>query len=144
VCYAHVVDPENDKGIDIPDSVTDANNNAEEQNGKIISQTATITKHSDFLKDFELMVYHTAQRVMHNSTRTVGIVHYEPGRPELISHTYERNVPESIIDYSDVLRFKFNKAGIHDTTMPMPILTNRTDVDAMAALKLKFNAVGLK
>jgi hypothetical protein len=144
VCYAHVVDHKNDKGIDIPDFVTDANNNAEEQNNKIISRTATITKHSDFLKDFELMVYHTAQRVMHNSSRTVGIVHHEPGRPELISHTYGRNVPELIIDYSDVLRFKFNKAGIHDTTMLMSILSNCTDVDAMAALKLKFNAVGLK
>jgi hypothetical protein len=110
VCYAHIVDPENDMGIDIPDFVTDANNNAEESNDKIISRTATITKHSDFLKDFELMVYHTAQRVMHNSSRTVGIVHYEPGRPGLISRTYGRNVPESIIDYSDVLRFKFNKA----------------------------------
>jgi hypothetical protein len=49
------------------------------------------------------MIYHTAQRVMHDSSRTVGIVHYEPGWPELISHTYGRNVPESIIDYSDVL-----------------------------------------
>jgi hypothetical protein len=46
------------------------------------------------------MMYHTAQRVMHNSSRTVGIFHYEPGRPELISHTYGPNVPESIIDYS--------------------------------------------
>jgi hypothetical protein len=70
--------------------------------------------------------------------------HYAPGRPELISHTYGPRVPESIIDYSDVLRYKFNKAGIHDTTMLMSILSNRTDVDAMAALKIKFNAVGLK
>jgi hypothetical protein len=57
VCYAHVVDHEDNKGIDIPDFVTDANNNAEERNDKIISRTVTITKHSDFLKDFELMVY---------------------------------------------------------------------------------------
>jgi hypothetical protein len=73
----------------------------------------------------------------------VGIFHYEPGRPELISHTYGPNVPESIIDYSDVLRFKLNQAGVHDTTTLMSILSNRTDVDAMTALKLKFNAVGL-
>jgi hypothetical protein len=144
VCYAHVVDPENDNGVDVPDFVTDANKNAEEQNRKVISRTATITRHSDFLKDFELMVYHTAQRVMHNSSRTVGIFHYEPDRPELISHTYGPNVPESIIDYSDVLQFKFKKAGIHDNTTLMSILSNRTDIDAMAALKLKFNAVGLK
>jgi hypothetical protein len=34
VCCAHVVDPENDNGVDIPDFVADANNNAEEQNEK--------------------------------------------------------------------------------------------------------------
>jgi hypothetical protein len=33
---------------------------------------------------------------------------------------------------------------MHDTTTLMSILSNRTDIDAMAALKLKFNAVGLK
>jgi hypothetical protein len=27
VCYAHVVDPEDDKGVDVPDFVADANNN---------------------------------------------------------------------------------------------------------------------
>jgi hypothetical protein len=44
-----------------------------------------------------------------------------------------------------VLRFKFNKAGIHDTTTLMSILSGRTaDIDDMTALKLKFNAVGLK
>jgi hypothetical protein len=43
-----------------------------------------------------------------------------------------------------LLRFKFKKAGIHDTTTLMSILSNLTDVDAMKALKLKFNAVGLK
>jgi hypothetical protein len=113
VCCAHVVDLEDDKGVDVPDFVTDANNIAEEQNKRIGSCTATIAKHSDFLKDFELMVYHTAQRTMHKSSQTVGIFHYAPGCPELISHTYGPKVPESIIDYSDVLQYKFNKAGIH-------------------------------
>jgi hypothetical protein len=144
VCCAHVVDPEDDKGVDVPDFVTDANNLAQEQNKRIASRTATITKHSDFLKDFELMVYHTAQRIMHKSSQTVGIFHYAPGRPELISHTYGPRVPESIIDYSDVLRYKLKKAGIHDNTTLMSILSSRTDVDAMTALKVKFNAVGLK
>jgi hypothetical protein len=144
VCCAHIVDLANDNGVDVPDFVMDANIKAEEHNEMVRNRTATITRHENFLKDFELMIYHTAHRVMHKSTGTVGIFHYEPGRPELISHTYGPNIPESIIDYSDVLRFKLKQAGIHDTTTIMSILSNRTDVDAMQALKLKFNAVGLK
>jgi hypothetical protein len=81
---------------------------------------------------------------MHKRSTTANIFHYAPGRPELISHEYGPNIPESIVDYSDVLRFKFEKAGIHDTTTLMSTLSNRTDIDAMAALKLKFNAIGLK
>jgi hypothetical protein len=103
VCCAHVVDLKDGKGVNVPNFVTDANNIAEEQNKRIGSRTATIAKHSDFLKDFELMAYHTAQRIMHKSSQTVGIFHYAPGRPELISYTYGPKVPESIIDYSDVL-----------------------------------------
>jgi hypothetical protein len=74
----------------------------------------------------------------------VGILHYEPGRPDLISHTYGRNISESIINYSDALRFKFICAGIHDTKMVMAILFKRNDSDVMAIIKQKFNAVGLK
>jgi hypothetical protein len=88
------------------------------------------------------MIYHTANRVMHKSNRNVGIFHYKPGSPELISHTYGPNIPGLIVDYSDVLlQFKLNQAGVHDTTTLMSILSNRTDIDAMTALKLKFNAV---
>jgi hypothetical protein len=144
VCYAHVVDLEDDKGVDVPDFVADANINAENNNKRIKARNVAITKHSGFIKDFELMIYHTAQRVMHNSSHSVGIFHYVPGRPGLISHTYGPHVPESIIDYSDGLRFKFNKAGVHDTTTLMSILSSRTDIEAMTALKLKLNAVGLK
>jgi hypothetical protein len=61
VCCAHVVDLEDDKGADIPDFVTDANSTAEEHNEKIKRRSVTVTKHSDFIKDFELMIYHTAQ-----------------------------------------------------------------------------------
>jgi hypothetical protein len=144
VCCAHVVDMENDNGVDVPDFVMDANIKAEEHNEMVRTNTATITRQSDFMKDFELMIYHTAHRVMLESSRTVGIFHYELGRPELISHTYGRNIPESIVDYSDVLQFKFKQAGIHDTTTLMSILSNPTDIDAMKAMKLKFNDVGLK
>jgi hypothetical protein len=91
------------------------------------------------------MIYHTAQRVLHKDSQTVGIFHYEPGRPDLISHTYGVNFPESIIDYSDALRFKFKCAGIHhDTKMVLAILVKWTDIDVMTILKRKFNAVGLK
>jgi hypothetical protein len=144
VCCAHVVDLENDNGVDVPEFVMDANIKAQEHNEMVRTNTALITRHSDFIKDFELMIYHTAHRIMLKDSSTVGIFHYEPGRPELISHTYGRNIPESIVDYSDVLRFKFKQAGVHDTTTLMSILSNRTDIDAMKAIKLKFNAVGLK
>jgi hypothetical protein len=60
------------------------------------------------------MIYHTAERVLHKDSQTIGIFHYEPGRPDFISHPYDMNVPESIIDYSYGLRFKSNSAGIHD------------------------------
>jgi hypothetical protein len=144
VCCAHVVDLENDNGVDVPEFVMDANNNAEEHNRKVSTHYTNTDTRLQFIKDFELMVYHTAQRVMHKRSTTVNIFHYAPGRPELISHEYGPNIPESIVDYSDVLQFKFKKAGIHDTTTLMSILSNRTDIDAMTALKLKFNAVGLK
>jgi hypothetical protein len=144
VCCAHVVDMGNGNGVDVPDFVMDANIKAEEHNEMVRTNTATITRQSDFIKDFELMIYYTAHRVMLKSSCTVGIFHYEPGRPELISHTYGRNVPESIDDYSDVLRFKFKQAGVHDTTTLMSILSDCTDIDAIKAIKLKFDAVGLK
>jgi hypothetical protein len=144
VCCAQIVDMANDNGVDVPDFVMDANIKAEGHNEMVRARTATITRHENFLNDFELMIYHTTHRVMHKSSRTVGIFHYEPGHPELISRTYGPNVPESIIDYSDVLRFKLKQAGVHDTTTLMSILSNRTDIDAMTALKLKFNTVGLK
>jgi hypothetical protein len=144
VCCAHVVDLENDNGVDVPEFVMDANNNADEHNRRVSTHYTNTDTSSHFLKDFELMVYHTAQRVMHKRSTNVSIFHYVPGHPEFISHEYGPNIPESIVDYSDVLRFKLKKAGIHDTTTLVSILSNRTDIDAMAALKLKFNAVGLK
>jgi hypothetical protein len=143
VCCAHVAYELDDEG-DEPIFVTEANNNAELHNERVRSNRATITRESDPTKDFELMLYHTSQRVLHKDSQTVGIFHYEPGRPDFISHTYGRNIPESIIDYSDALRFKFNCAGIHDNRMLMAIMFQRTDADVMAILKQKFNDVGLK
>jgi hypothetical protein len=94
------------------------------------TRTATITRHENFLNDVDLMIYHTAHRVMHKNSRQVGIFHYEPGHPELISHTYGPNVPESIVDYSDVLlRFKLNQTVVHNNTTLMFFKSNRTDVE---------------
>jgi hypothetical protein len=104
VCCAHIVDLENDNGVDVPEFVMDANNNGEEHNRRVSTHCTTTNKRSHFIKDFELMVYHTAQQVMHKRSTTVNIFHYAPGCPELISHEYGPNIPESIVDYSDVLR----------------------------------------
>jgi hypothetical protein len=149
VCYAHIVDTSDVldfDGRDEPEFVTTANTNAEEHNEKIREHVVTMSScpHSDDIKDFELMIYHTAQRVLKKVSQNVGIYHYVPGRPDLITPTYDRNIPESIIDYSDALRFKFKHTGIHYTTILMSILSKRTDIDVMAELKRKFNAVGLK
>jgi hypothetical protein len=148
VCCAHVADTnaayELDDERDEPLFVTEANNKAEEYNERIIARRATITNESDPANDFELMIYHTAQRVLHKDPQTVGIFHYEPGRPDFISYTYGRNVPESIIDYSNALRFKLKSAGIHDNKTLMGILFKKSDTKIMTLLKLKFNNVGLK
>jgi hypothetical protein len=148
VCCAHIVDAvggyELDDEGDEPLFVTEANINAKERNERIIARRVAIRTHIDQEKDFELMIYHTAQRVLHIEGQNVSIFHYEPGRPDLITHKYNRNVPESIIDYSDALRFKFKQAGVHDTTMLSLIMSSRTDTQVMTVLKVKFNATGMK
>jgi hypothetical protein len=75
VCCAHVVYELDNEG-DKPIFLTEANNNAELHNEKTRSNRATITRESDPIKDFELMIYHTAQRVLHKDSQTVGIFHY--------------------------------------------------------------------
>jgi hypothetical protein len=67
-----------------------------------------------------------------------------PGRADLISLTYGRDIPESIIDYSDALRYKFKRAGIHDVLTLTLLMRNRADIDVMAELKERFNTVGVK
>jgi hypothetical protein len=74
----------------------------------------------------------------------VGIYHYVPGRADLISLTYGRDIPESIIDYSDALRYKFKRVGIHDLLTLSLLMRNRADIDVMAELKEQFNVVGVK
>jgi hypothetical protein len=118
VCFAHIVEP------------ADAN-------ADIIN-----INYPDHMKDFELIMYHTAQRI--KNTSDVYTINYNPNRPDLISYNYGPQVAESIIDYSDALRVKFKQAGIHDSTDLMNIFGNQTDSAVASELKLKFNEVGLK
>jgi hypothetical protein len=90
------------------------------------------------------MIHHTTQGVLHKDSQTVGIFHYEPGRPEFISQIYMRNVPESIIDYSDALRFKFKCAGIHDTQGGDGNPTQTHGHGSNDNDQKKFSSVGLK
>jgi hypothetical protein len=61
VCCAHVVDLENDNGVDVPEFVMDANINAEEHNRRVSTHYTNTDTRSHFIKDFEWMLYHTAQ-----------------------------------------------------------------------------------
>jgi hypothetical protein len=143
VCCAHVVDNNNDVD-DEADFISNANNSAEENNDRIRRRGANITPHPDPVKDFELSIYHTAQRVLLNSTTNVYVFNYEQDRPDLISHTYDSPVPESVVDYSDALRFKLKSAGIHDITRLMSIFSGMNDSAAMGYIKEELNEAGMK
>jgi hypothetical protein len=96
-------------------------------------------------RDFELILYHTSQRV--NNKGNVIIVHYDSNRPELISHQYDSPCAESIIDYSDAMRLKLKLAGIHDSTDLMTIFEGHTDLEAANIFKRQLQDVdqtGLK
>jgi hypothetical protein len=58
---------------DEPQFVTEANTTVEEHNERIRERRVTLTRHSDDIKDFELLIYHTAQRVLHKGSQNVGI-----------------------------------------------------------------------
>jgi hypothetical protein len=64
VCCAYIVDMVYDNGVDVPGFVMDTNIKAEGHNEMVRTRTATITRHENFLNDFELMIYHTTHRVM--------------------------------------------------------------------------------
>jgi hypothetical protein len=144
VCCAHIINNNNDNTDQGEDFVIEANNNAENNNARIRRRGANITPHPDPIKDFELSIYHTAQRVLLNSTTNVYVFNYEQDRPDLISHTYDSPVPESVIDYSDALRFKLKSAGIHDVTRLMSIFSGMSNSVAMTYIKEELNEVGMK
>jgi hypothetical protein len=98
--------------------------------------------HHDNTKDFELIMYHTAQQIKYKSD--VYVINYNPERPDLISHNYQIQTAKSIIDYSDALRIKFMQAGMHDSTDLMTLFGNLSDAEIVIELKLQFNKVSLK
>jgi hypothetical protein len=53
-------------------------------------------------RDFDLILYLTSQRV--NNKGNVHVIHYEKDNPSLISHEYDSQCAESIIDYGDAMR----------------------------------------
>jgi hypothetical protein len=117
----------------------------------VIDTTERVTDSSAKIEDldhqhgFELIIYHTAQRV--NNQSDVFVVNYDANNPSLISHEYNRPCAESIIDYSDALRLKLNLSGIHDSTDLMNIFEDHDDKEASAVLKRQLNdvnQVGLK
>jgi hypothetical protein len=90
-------------------------------------------------RDFELILYHTSQRV--NNKDGVLVVHYVSNRPDLISHEYNSPCSGSIIDYADAMRLKLKLAGIHNSTDLMGIFEGRTDADALNMFKTQLNDV---
>jgi hypothetical protein len=121
VCCAHIVETIDDCGI---------------------TPNIPTINYPDHMKDFELIMYHTAQRIKNQSD--VYVINYNPHRPDLISHNYSPQTAESIIDYSDALRVKFKQAGMHDSTDLMTLFSDLSVSDISTELKLRFNKVNLK
>jgi hypothetical protein len=90
-------------------------------------------------RDFELILYHTSQRV-HNRGNVL-VVHYDSERPSLISHEYNSPCAESIIDYADAMRLKLKLAGIHESADLMSIFDGQTATEASAVFKTQLNDV---
>jgi hypothetical protein len=61
-------------------------------------------RHPNPHREFELIMYHTSQRV--NNKDDVFVISYDPNVPELISHRYNTPCKGSIIDYADAMRLK--------------------------------------
>jgi hypothetical protein len=85
-------------------------------------------------RDFELILYHTSQRV--NNKGDVFVINYDSTHPELISHQYNSPCSGSIIEYADAMRLKLKLAGIHDSTDLMTIFEGRTHAESSAVFKM--------
>jgi hypothetical protein len=128
VCYAHIID-----------------NNIVDDNPPIVRAPPVDNIYHNTDRDFDLIMYHTSQRV--NNRGNVHVIHYDRERPDLISHEYDSPCAESIVDYADAMRLKLKLAGIHDSSDLMTIFEDRTDVEAAVVLKAQLNDVeqrGLK
>jgi hypothetical protein len=119
VCCAHIID-----------------NNVDDENH---DNSPTTSMDRNPHHDFELIMYLTSQRV--NNKGDVRVIHYEWGRPDLISHGYNSPCAESIIDYADAIRLKLKLAGIHDSADLMAIFEDQTIVEASALFKTQLNDV---
>jgi hypothetical protein len=93
-------------------------------------------------RDFEMIMYHTSQRV--NNRSDVRLIHYDRNRPDLISHEYGSPCAESIIDHADAIRLNLKLAGIHDSSDLMSIFEDRNAVEASAMIKTQLNDVDQK
>jgi hypothetical protein len=122
VCFAHIVEPSNVVN-DIP--------------------TVPNITYPDHMKDFELIMYHTAQRIK-NKSGIVYTINYNSEQPDLISYNYQHQTAESIIDYSDAMRVKFKLAGIHDSTDLMNLFGDLCDSDITIELNRRLNNIDLK
>jgi hypothetical protein len=96
----------------------------------------------DHMKDFELIMYHTAQRIKNKTD--VYTINYDPTRPSLISYNYRDQTAESIIDYSDSLRVKFKLIGVNDRNDLMKEFENPTDSTIASSLNGRFTSANLK
>jgi hypothetical protein len=99
-------------------------------------------EYPDHMKDFELIMYHTAQRIKNKTD--VYTINYDPTRPALISYNYRDQTAESIIDYSDSLRVKFKLIGINDSTDLMTEFENPIDSEVASSINRRFTNTNLK
>jgi hypothetical protein len=96
----------------------------------------------DHMKDSELIMYHTAQRIKNKTD--VYTINYDPNRPALISYNYRDQTAKSIIDYSDSLRVKFKMIGMNDSTDLMTEFENPTDSEVASSINRRFANANLK
>jgi hypothetical protein len=96
----------------------------------------------DHMKDFEFIMYHTAQRIKNKTD--VYTINYDPNRPALISYNYRDQTAGSIIDYSDSLQVKFKMIGINNSTGLMTEFENPTDSEVASSINRLFTNASLK
>ena len=165
VCLAHVAYLETDRntvpGVEVPEFILGANKIADSLDllienigtngdlGYVMEGFGESEMYPcELAEEFEMMLYHTAHRVMHKKSSKVTVFRYDPESPDLTCHNYGpyiMGVPESILDYADALRYKFKMAGILDIPQLLDeYITMDNDINNMKQLKIRFNDCGFK